>query len=74
MVEHLFSEACQDEQRREFAERYESIMTKPLSKNWVTKERGYTNLNRFADQRLFNQLYPVLERHRESSFGVQMIL
>ena len=51
-----------------------NIVTKPLSKKWLTKENGYENIFRFYEQRLFNHLYTVLEPLRETNFGVQMIL
>ena len=49
MVEQLFTEDCSDQNRRAFVERFDSLVTKPLSKNWIKKEHGYVNLNRFAD-------------------------
>ena len=59
---------------RSFTELYGTIITKSLSKKWLTKERGYKHIFRFYEQRLFNQVYPVLEKYREISFGVLMIM
>ena len=57
-----------------FAEHYGSIITRPLSKKWITKERGYVHFSRFSEQRLFNIVVPVLERFKETAFAVQMIM
>ena len=58
----------------DFADRFGSIITKSLSKKWVTKEHGYNQIFRFYEQRLFNQLYPVLIRFKEKDIGLQLIM
>ena len=54
----------------DFADLFGAIVTKPLSKKWVTKEHGYKHIFRFCEQRLFNQLYPVLARYKERDIGL----
>ena len=55
---------------QQFTELFGNIVTKPLSKKWLTKENGYENIFRFYEQRLFNQIYAVLEPLRQTNFGV----
>lgn len=58
----------------DFADRFGSIVTKSLPKKWVTKDRGYHTICRFYEQRLFNQLYPVLLRFKEKEIGLKLIM
>lgn len=58
----------------DFSDLFGLIVTKPLSKKWVTKEHGYTNIFRFYEQRLFNQLYPLLASYKEKDIGFKLIM
>mmetsp|Transcript_27855 Transcript_27855/g.37219 ORF Transcript_27855/g.37219 Transcript_27855/m.37219 type:complete len:95 (+) Transcript_27855:1100-1384(+) len=74
LLNEMLLPETEDARKLLFAGFFGKVITKTLSKKWATKERGYTNLSRFADQRLFNQVYPILEGHKESSFAMQLIL
>jgi hypothetical protein len=76
MLLELIESRCQEdgEPMDDFADLFGAIVTKPLSKKWVTKEHGYKHIFRFQEQRLFNQLYPVLARFKERDIGLQLIM
>ena len=52
--EAALAKADSNGQLSQFSELFGSILTKPLSKKWLTKEKGYNNMSRFYEQRLFN--------------------
>lgn len=72
----LIKNRCEEvsEQMDDFSDLFGLIVTKPLSKKWITKEHGYTNIFRFYEQRLFNQLYPLLADYKEKDIGFKLIM
>ena len=51
------------EQAGTLADLFGKIITKSLSKA-ICKQNGFEQINRLHEQRLFNQLYPVLIQHK----------
>ena len=43
------SASTDSEAAKEFTELFGNIVTKPLSKKWLTKENGYQNIFRFYE-------------------------
>ncbi len=56
MIKHILTLENSEPLQKQFANVYGAVITRGLSKKWIVKERGYHNLSRFSDQRLYKQV------------------